>query len=341
MNWFGLLRRLLVAEDLAFSIGAEHIGFVAGRRGTGVSVPAYVAVDAASRRLLAIGDAAVGLCRGGTGNPQLLRVTLRGGLGYPDVAEAFFRQLLRTGTKVNRRAVPPRLIVACPPGVNHGSVKDVFVRAGAREVWLLEAVMAAALGAGLEVENPKLQAVIVLERDWCQFAVISRAQIVASFCVPWGIDSLLEEAAVHALATTGVVLDPDVQHARFLDQGLAGLHGVEVEVRPGPSEIARSPSGAPAKQGLMSIGQPFCYRLEWQHRRALASIDKMREHDLQAAPVHLCGPYATLPGVVDLVGKALHRAVIVPRTPELATLRGAQAVLSMKLGRTQPVRCVQ
>ncbi len=337
MNWFGPLLRLLVAEDVAFSIGAEHIGFAADRRGAGVLVPAYVAVDAASRRLLAVGEAAGGLCRGKSGTPRLLRVTLRGGLGDPDVAEAFFRQLLRTKTKMNRRPVPPRMIVACPPGINHGTVRDALIRAGAREVLILEAAMAAALGAGLEVENPEFQAVMVLERDWCHFAVISRAEIVVSFCVPWGIDSLFEEAAVHALATTGVVLDPEVQHARFLDRGLTGVQGAEAEAQPDPVGAERMSSVAPAESGLMPIGRLFRYRLDWQHRRALASIDQMKEHDCLAAPVHLCGPYATLPGVADLVGKALRRTVIVPRAPELATLRGVQTVLSMKLGRMQPV----
>ena len=127
-----------------------------------------------------------------------------------------------------------------------------------------------------------------------------------------------------------------MQHTRFLDRGLTGLQAAESEVRPGSSETTRVPAVASAEHGLASIGRPFRFRLDWHHRRALASIDKMREHDCLAAPVHLCGPYATLPGVADLVGEALHRTVIVPRAPELATLRGAQAVLSMKLGRMQP-----
>ena len=110
-------------------------------------------------------------------------------------------ELFRLGVRqVSRRGriVRPRVVVAVRDyGPAHVPVKDMALRGGAREVYLVEHGMAAALGMDIAVAEPRLEAVLTLSEDWFDFSVISLGGTLVSASAGIGVETLLEDARNH------------------------------------------------------------------------------------------------------------------------------------------------
>ena len=129
------------------------------------------------------------------------------------MVDSFPRRLTRSALR--------RCVAACADEAKT-RVKSAAIQAGVRELLTINSVMAAAVGAGMAVEAPDFKAVFILERDWCSFGLISLAGMVASFDLAGGVELLLEDFALHTLATRGVALDLEALHTSFLARGLSG-----------------------------------------------------------------------------------------------------------------------
>jgi len=73
---------------------------------------------------------------------------------------------------------------------------------------------------------------------------------------------------------------------------------------------------------------PFRFRLDWHYRCAMARLDNAKLRDGAQSPLHLFGPYARLPGIADLIGRAFHRPVCVAEGADTAMVRGGQKILA-------------
>lgn len=322
MNWLKALRNK-VSGDVACSIGGDQIGFADGADGMRGLVPAFVALSVPEGRIVAVAEEAERLRRATPPAVKVVRVTRRGGFDEDEMGAAVIRFLLRRRPGAKWAAIPPRVLAVCP---REGavSVKNALIGAGAREVLILEPGMAAAVGCGLDYASPRPVVVFVLERDWCAFAVIAEAGNVVSFQLASGVDTLLEDTAIHTLATTGTVLDPDGLNDQLMRRGLETALALGL----GEPESGRDRNAFALGrlQGLELL--PFRWRLNWHYSRAMASFGQVKAREWTEIPVHFVGPYAQLPGMANLVGCAFQRAVIVPRDAETAVLRGAQSVLA-------------
>ncbi|MFW5936815.1 MAG: rod shape-determining protein, partial [Desulfosalsimonas sp.] len=157
MFWDSLLG--IFSSDLAIDLGtANTLVFVKGR-GIVLSEPSVVAVrtdDRSKNRVLAVGLEAKNMLGRTPGNIVAIRPMHDGVIADFDVTEAMLRHFIH---KVhNRRTfVRPRIVVAVPTGitpVEKRAVKEAAESAGAREVFLIEEPMAAAIGAGMPITEP-------------------------------------------------------------------------------------------------------------------------------------------------------------------------------------------
>jgi hypothetical protein len=312
-------------SDTVIAVGGDAITMAVGVNGTPWRMPAYVAVHAGQRRVLAVGEEAQKMRGREPENIKVVRFTEHGGFGQnADLAEAALRFMLRS--KVRVPIVAPRVVVSCADE-NKLAVKDVCTRAGSREIITFRAVMAAALGAGLKVDESDFKAVFVLERDWCAFGLISLSSFVAEFEAQLGVESLLEEVALHAMATRNVALDLDALHDTFLASGLGGGDLLGWEAWLDELETGRVTSATYSEKDMSRVALPYLFRLRWHYRRALEAVGKSKLRDGSMARLHLFSPYAKLPGVVQLLGKVFSREVTVPESGEMAVVRGGQELL--------------
>jgi rod shape-determining protein MreB and related proteins len=175
----------LFSNDLAIDLGtANTLVYVKGK-GIVLGEPSVVAVRTDNRmknKVVAVGLEAKNMLGRTPGNITAIRPMRDGVIADFEVTEAMLRHFIH---KVhNRRTfVRPRIIVAVPSGitpVEKRAVKESAESAGAREVFLIEEPMAAAIGAGLPITEPTCNLIVDIGGGTTEVAVISLAGIVFS-----------------------------------------------------------------------------------------------------------------------------------------------------------------
>jgi rod shape-determining protein MreB len=175
----------IFSNDLAIDLGtANTLVYVKGK-GIVLSEPSVVAVSTGNRsknRVLAVGLEAKNMLGKTPGNILAIRPMRDGVIADFEVTEAMLRHFIQ---KVhNRRTfVRPRIIVAVPSGITQvekRAVRESAESAGAREVFLIEEPMAAAIGAGLPITEPTCNMVVDIGGGTTEVAVISLKGIVYS-----------------------------------------------------------------------------------------------------------------------------------------------------------------
>ena len=187
LGWF--------SNDLAIDLGtANTLVYVRGK-GIVLCEPSVVAVrrdERGANRVVAVGKDAKLMLGKTPGNIQAIRPMKDGVIADFEVAEAMLRHFIR---KVHNRRnlVRPRIIVCIPSGVTQverRAVRESAESAGAREVYLIEEPMAAAIGAGLPITEPVCNMVVDIGGGTTEVAVISLAGIVYSRSVRVGGDKM-------------------------------------------------------------------------------------------------------------------------------------------------------
>lgn len=175
----------MFSNDLAIDLGtANTLVYVKGK-GIVLMEPSVVAVSVDHRsknRVLAVGSDAKKMLGRTPGNIVAIRPMRDGVIADFEVTEAMLRHFIH---KVhNRRTfVRPRIIIAVPSGITQvekRAVKESAESAGAREVFLIEEPMAAAIGANLPITEPTCNMVVDIGGGTTEVAVISLAGIVYS-----------------------------------------------------------------------------------------------------------------------------------------------------------------
>ena len=189
LGWF--------SNDLAIDLGtANTLVFVRGN-GIVVDEPSVVAVRRNGRgtnKVLAVGNEAKMMLGRTPGNIVAIRPMKDGVIADFEIAEAMLRHFIK---KVHRRRtlVRPRIIVCVPSGITQvekRAVRESAESAGAREVFLIEEPMAAAIGAGLPITEPTSNMIVDIGGGTTEVAVISLAGIVYSKSVRVGGDKMDE-----------------------------------------------------------------------------------------------------------------------------------------------------
>jgi rod shape-determining protein MreB len=176
-NLFGVL-----SNDIGIDLGtANTLVYVKGK-GIILREPSVVAIDAASRRVLAVGDEAKRMLGRTPGNINAIRPMKDGVIADFDITEAMLRYFIKK-VQNNSKMIPPRVVIAIPSGITEvekRAVKESAIHAGAREVLLLEEPMASAIGVGLPVEEPAANMIVDIGGGTTEVAIISLAGIVFS-----------------------------------------------------------------------------------------------------------------------------------------------------------------
>src|SRR5881394_381150 len=172
----------MFSNDLAIDLGtANTLVYVRGE-GIVLNEPSIVAIHQADHSVLAVGHEAKAMLGRTPGNIVAIRPLKDGVIADFDVTEKMLHYFI---SKVHRRRtlVRPRIVVGVPSGITQvekRAVRDSAMQAGAREVYLIEEPMAAAIGAGLPVQEPSGNMVVDIGGGTTEVAVISLSGIVAA-----------------------------------------------------------------------------------------------------------------------------------------------------------------
>jgi rod shape-determining protein MreB and related proteins len=185
-------------RDMAVDLGtANTLVYVRGR-GIVLSEPSVVAVDSHSGEVHAVGTDAKRMLGRTPGTITAIRPLKDGVIADFDVTERMLRHFIE---KVHQnRFAHPRVVVCVPSGVTgveKRAVEEACLAAGARQAYLIEEPMAAAIGAGLPVGEPTGSMVVDVGGGTSEVAVISLGGIVVSQSIRVGGDEMDEAIVNH------------------------------------------------------------------------------------------------------------------------------------------------
>lgn len=192
----------LFSNDLAIDLGtATTLIYVRGK-GIVSCEPSVVAVQHDTRgakKVMQVGREAKEMLGRTPGNIHAVRPLRDGVIADFEITEAMLRWFIGRAT-TRRTLVKPRIIICVPFGITEvekRAVKESAEGAGAREVYLIEEPMAAAIGAGLPITEPSGNMVVDIGGGTTEVAVISLAGIVYSQSVRVGGDKMDESIVAY------------------------------------------------------------------------------------------------------------------------------------------------
>jgi rod shape-determining protein MreB len=192
---FGLLSR-----DIGIDLGTANTLVLVRGKGIVINEPSVVAIDRKTKKVLAIGAEAKRMVGRTPANIVAIRPLKDGVISDFDVTERMLRYFIE---KVHEQVtiIPrPRIVIGIPSGVTEVERRAVYeaaMNAGAREAWLIEEPMAAAIGAGLPITEPNGCMIVDIGGGTTEVAVISLGGIVAARSIRIAGDEMDQDITAH------------------------------------------------------------------------------------------------------------------------------------------------
>ncbi len=175
----------LFSNDLSIDLGTANTIVIAKGKGIVINEPSVVAVKTeryGQQRVLAVGHEAKDMVGKTPGNIKAIRPMRDGVIADFDMTEKMIRKFIE---KAHGRTslIAPRIIICVPYGltqVERKAVRESAMSAGAREVFLIEEPMAAAIGAGIDIREPQGNLVVDIGGGTTEIGVVSLGGLVLS-----------------------------------------------------------------------------------------------------------------------------------------------------------------
>ena len=198
VNFFGSFSR-----DMGIDLGTANTLVHLKGKGIVLREPSVVAIQRDTGDVLAVGEEAKQMVGRTPGNIIAIRPLKDGVIADFDVTQAMLKYFIRKSIDT-KSFIRPRVVVGVPSGVTEvekRAVIDATIQAGAREAYLIEEPMAAAIGAGLPVYEPTGNMIVDIGGGTTEVAVISLGGIVTSRSIRIGGDEL-DEAIIQYVKRT-------------------------------------------------------------------------------------------------------------------------------------------
>ena len=176
----------IFSTDIGIDLGTANTLVYVKDRGVVLREPSVVAIQAGSKRVLAVGEEAKRMLGRTPGNIIAIRPMKSGVIADFDITEAMLKYFINKvcPKRIYSKYARPRMVIAVPSGITEvekRAVEDAAHAAGAGDVFLIEEPMAAAIGVGLPVSEPAGSMIVDIGGGTCEVAIISLAGIVHSY----------------------------------------------------------------------------------------------------------------------------------------------------------------
>lgn len=199
----------LFSKDMGIDLGtANSLVYVKGR-GIILREPSVVAIEKDSNKVLAVGEEARQMIGRTPGNIVAIRPMKDGVIADFDVTQSMIKYFIDKALRKRTFFVRPRVVVSVPSGVTpveERAVREAAIQAGAREIYLIEEPMAAAIGADLPVYEPMGNMIVDIGGGTTEVAVISLGGIVTSCSIRIAGDEMDESIITHVKKTYNLLI---------------------------------------------------------------------------------------------------------------------------------------
>lgn len=181
-------------KDMGIDLGTANTLVYMKGKGVVAREPSVVAIQSHTNQVLAVGEEAKKMIGRTPGNIVAIRPLKDGVIADFDITKSMLKYFIRKATK-RRTLFQPRVVVCVPSGVTEvekRAVEEAAIFSGARDAYLIEEPMAAAIGAGLPVQEPTGSMIVDIGGGTTEVAIISLGGIVTSRSIRVGGDELDE-----------------------------------------------------------------------------------------------------------------------------------------------------
>ncbi|PKM47142.1 MAG: rod shape-determining protein [Firmicutes bacterium HGW-Firmicutes-8] len=190
----------IFSKDMGIDLGTANSSVYMKGKGIVVNEPSVVAIQRDTGQVLAVGEEAKQMIGRTPGNIVAIRPMKDGVIADFDITQSMLRYFITKALKKRPYLVRPRVVVGVPSGVTaveERAIREAALQAGAREAYLIEEPMAAAIGAGLPVHEPTGNMILDIGGGTSEVAIISLGGIVTSRSIRIAGDEMDEAIMQH------------------------------------------------------------------------------------------------------------------------------------------------
>ena len=238
-----MLKNFFFSNDLGLDLGTSSVQIYMEGKGVVVREPSVVALDKNTGRILQVGAAAQNMLGRTPGNVVAMHPLRDGVISDHEMTVKMLQTLFRKATKAGFFTPKPRVVVSVPSGVTEVEERTVInaaIEAGARRVYLIEAPLAAAMGAGLNISQAEGHMVVDIGGGTTDIAVLSMNGVAAPSSMEIAGD-LFDETIIRFVRWKyGMVIGTVTAEAMKIQIGC---------VVPRPENVGMTVSGRDVKNG--------------------------------------------------------------------------------------------
>lgn len=290
---------MLSTYDIGIDLGTANILVYSKNKGIAVNEPSVVAIDTVSKNVVAVGAEAKVMIGKTPEKIVAIRPLKHGVIADFDTTTEMLKQILRkVAKKLGIGFRKPNVVVSIPSGstsVDRRAIQDAVQNAGAKKVTLIEEPVAAAIGAGLPVDEPVANVIVDIGGGNTEVAIISFGGVVAYHSIKIGGDRLDEDIIQHVRKEYNVLIGERTAENIKMEIGYALLDHEEefMEVR-----------GRDLVTGLPRTITLSSYEIRNAMKEALLHILEAVRATLEDCPAELSGDIVDR-GVILTGGGAL------------------------------------
>ena len=196
-------------QDLGIDLGTSNVLIYVDGKGVVIREPSVVAVDKNSGKILQVGAGARNMLGRTPGNVVAMHPLKDGVISDHELTVKMLQALFRSINKSTLFSPKPRVVIAVPSGITEVEERTVInaaAEAGARRVYLIEEPLAAALGAGLDLNSPTGHMVVDIGAGTTDIAVLSMNGVAASSSLKVAGNAFDEAIARYVRRKHGVII---------------------------------------------------------------------------------------------------------------------------------------
>ncbi len=320
----------LLSNDLAIDLGTANTLVYLKNKDVVLNEPSVVAIRKSDQEIVAFGKAAKEMVGRTPGEIVTVRPLKDGVIADFELSEQMIRYFIRRS--MTTRIPRPRIAICVPSGitdVEKRAVRDSAEHAGAREVYLIEEPMAAAIGLGLPIDQPVGSMVIDIGGGTTEIAVIAMYGIVNSISIRIGGDEMNEAIIQYFKRSFNLLIGENTAEEIKCTMGSAAPYdGKGSMTVKGRDLIAGIPKTVTitSKQAQEALAEPVNAIVD-SVKMCLESTPPELSADILDRGILMTGGGSLLKGLDERLRKETNLPVIVAEEPMLAVARGTGKVL--------------
>lgn len=185
-----------LSNDIGIDLGTANTLVYLRGRGIVINEPSVVALNAKTNRVVAVGKEAKDMMGRTPHHIKIVRPLVDGVISDYEVTEEMLSYLINKANDIDKKIFRPRVVIGIPVGVTNVEMRAVYdaaKSAGARDVYIVEEPMAAAIGVRMPIEDPVGNMIVDIGGGTTDIAVISLSGIVRSKSLKVAGDKLIQD----------------------------------------------------------------------------------------------------------------------------------------------------